>query len=291
MNRLFGAIEAGGTKMVCAVGDAKGNILESVTIPTREPENTIPAMLDFFRDIDIQALGIACFGPVDLNPGSKTYGFITTTPKLAWQNFDMVGAFKELNVPIGFDTDVNGSALGEHSFGIGKDVDNLVYITIGTGVGAGVISEGKLLHGMLHPEAGHMLLGRREDDLDFVSFCPFHNDCLEGLCAGPAIEKRWGKSAKELEDDHKAWDLEAYYLAKALVNITMMLSPQRIILGGGVMHKLAVFPKIRAYYRELMNGYIDTKELSDLDSFIVPQSLEDKQGILGALMLGMEASR
>lgn len=277
--------------MVCAVGDSNGNIFDSVTIPTKEPENTIPAMLDFFKDKDIQSLGIACFGPVDLNPKSKTYGFITTTPKLAWQNFDMIGAFKSLGVPIGFDTDVNGSALGEHCFGIGKGVDNLVYITIGTGVGAGVISEGKLLHGMLHPEAGHMLLLRREDDLEYESFCPFHSDCVEGLCAGPAIEKRWGRSAKELEDNHPAWDLEAFYLARALVNITMVLSPQRIILGGGVMHKLSVFPKIREYYKDLMKGYINTKELSDLDSFIVPQSLDDKQGIMGALMLGMEAIR
>lgn len=275
--------------MVCATVKETGEILDAVTIPTGTPEATIPKMLSFFEDKDIQALGIACFGPVDLSINSSTYGHITTTPKLAWRDFDMVGAFRSLGVPIGFDTDVNGSALGEQIFGAGQGIDDLVYITIGTGIGAGVICEGRLLHGMLHPEAGHILLGRRSEDTEYVSICPYHSDCAEGLCSGPAMQKRWRCSAKELPNEHPAWDLEAYYLAKMLVNLTMTLSPKRFVLGGGVMHRLELFPKIRQYYFELMNGYLKTKELADLDSYIVPQSLEDQQGILGAMLLGKNA--
>lgn len=285
----IGALEAGGTKMVCAIGDENGVIFDTMTIPTKMPEETIPPMVEYFKNNNIEALGIASFGPVDLDKNSETYGFITTTPKPGWGMYDMVGAFKELNVPIGFDTDVNGSALGEQTYGAGKGLSSLVYITIGTGVGAGIISEGKLLHGMLHPEAGHILLKRHPEDVDFKSFCPFHDDCLEGLAAGPAIEKRFNMSAKDLPIDHMAWDIEAYYIAQALVNMTLVISPKRFILGGGVMHQLQVFPLIRKHYKEMLNGYIKTKEIDDLDSFIVPQSLDDKQGILGALKLGLIA--
>lgn len=284
---ILGALEAGGTKMVCAIGNEKGDITEQISVPTETPEITVPKLLSFFRGKGIEALGIGCFGPIDVNRDSETYGYITTTPKLAWQNYDMAGTFrKELGVPVGFDTDVNGSVLGEYTWGAGKGLKSCIYITIGTGVGVGVIADGQLLHGMLHPEGGHILLSRAADD-DYKGFCPFHKNCFEGLAAGPAIEGRWGKKAVELAGESRVWELEAEYIAQALVDYTCILSPQRIILGGGVMHQTQLMPMIRSRFAELMNGYLKTKELEDLDSFIVLQSLDDKQGIMGALRLGM----
>jgi len=288
-DRIYGALEAGGTKMVLAVCTADGRILERNTVKTETPAITMPKMIDFFKGKGIAALGIGCFGPIDLNRASKTYGYITTTPKLAWQNFDIVGEFKKaLGVPIGFDTDVNGAALGEATFGAAKGLKNAIYITIGTGVGVGVLSEGKLLHGMLHPEAGHILLSRRQGD-DFPCNCPFHTNCFEGLAAGPALEKRYGKSAKELADRADVWELEAGYIADALVNYTLTLSPEKIVLGGGVMNQTQLFPLIRKHFEKALNGYIKTAELADLDSYIVPSALGGDQGILGCLCLALDA--
>ena len=285
----LGALEAGGTKMVCAIGNENGEIFERISIPTETPEITLPKLIEYFKDKEIEALGIGCFGPIDVNRNSETYGYITTTPKLAWANCDIVGAFKKaLNIPVGFDTDVNGSALGEATWGITKGLENSVYITIGTGVGMGIMSNGKLLHGMLHPEAGHILMRRREDD-HYEGKCPYHKTCLEGLAAGPAIEERWGKKGIELQDRDEVWDLEAYYLAQALTDYILILAPQLIILGGGVMHQEQLFTRIRAYVKEMLNGYIKTKELEDIDHYIVPASLHDDQGIMGALELGRRA--
>lgn len=284
---LFGALETGGTKMVCAIGNEKGEILEQVSIPTETPEFTMPKVLSFYRDKKISALGIGCFGPIDLNRNSATYGYITTTPKTAWQYYDIVGVFeKELGVPIGFDTDVNASVLGEYTWGAARGLNSCIYITIGTGIGVGVIADGRLLHGMLHPEGGHILLRKLPED-EYEGFCPFHENCFEGLAAGPAIEGRWGKRAVELEESHRAWEMEAEYIAQALVNYTCILSPQRIILGGGVMHQTQLLPMIRDRFKKMLNGYLKTKELEDMNTFIVAQSLEDKQGILGALKLAM----
>lgn len=283
----LGALEAGGTKMVCAIGNENGEIMEQVSIPTETPEITVPKLVSFFRGKEIEALGIGCFGPIDVDRDSETYGYITTTPKLAWQNFDMVGTFKrEFGVPVGFDTDVNGSALGEYTWGIAKGLHSCIYITIGTGVGVGVIVDGKLLHGMLHPEGGHILLSKLPGDT-YEGFCPFHKNCMEGLAAGPAIEGRWGKKAIDLADRPEVWEMEAEYIAQALVNYTLIVSPQRIILGGGVMHQTQVLKLVREKFQTLLNGYVKTKELEDLDSYIVVQSLDDKQGIMGALKLGM----
>jgi len=285
---LLGAIEAGGTKMVCAIGDENGNIFKTESYPTLSPKETIPSLVEFFKDSEIEVLGIACFGPIDLHKDSSTYGYITSTPKLAWQNYDMLGAFKELNVPLGFDSDVNGSVLGEVKYGIGRDVDSCLYLTVGTGVGAGIYLDGKLVHGMLHPEAGHILLARRSDD-DYSGCCPFHSNCLESLASGSSIKGRYGVDGKSLKQDDKAWDLIAYYIAQALVNYTLTVSPQRIILGGGVMHQKQLLAMIRNYYKQFMNNYIQTKEVKDLDTYIVLQSLDDKQGVLGALALAYEA--
>lgn len=282
---IFGALEAGGTKMVCALGEENGHILEQVSIPTKTPEDTIPQIIEYFKDKGIAALGVASFGPIDPDKNSPTYGYITSTPKPGWTDYDLIGNLKkELNVPMGFDTDVNGSLLGEVTYGSSKGITDAVYITIGTGVGGGIMSGGKLIHGMLHPELGHMKLVPHSSD-KFAGRCPFHKNCLEGMASGPAIRDRWGVSAKELYDRKEVWELEAYYIAQALVNIILITSPKRIILGGGVMHMESLFPMIREKVKEGMNGYLRTKEMSDLDNYIVPASLNDDQGIMGAIRL------
>lgn len=284
----LGALEAGGTKMVCAIGDESGEIFERTSIPTETPEITVPKLIAYFQEKKVEALGIGCFGPIDLNRKSDTYGHITTTPKLAWANYDIVGAFQDaLGIPVGFDTDVNGSALGEATWGCTQGLENSMYITIGTGVGAGIISNGKLLHGMLHPEAGHILLAKHPKDT-YEGKCPYHKTCLEGLAAGPAIEARWGKKGTELAAQSEVWELEAYYIGQALVNYIVTLSPQRIILGGGVTHQEQMMPLIRKEVKTQLAGYIKTKELDNLENYIVLPSLNDNQGIMGALKLALD---
>lgn len=285
----LGALEAGGTKMVCAIGDENGNIKERVSIPTKTPEETIPLLVDFFKQREIDALGIGCFGPLELNPKAEKYGFITTTTKLAWRNFDFLGSMKNaLQCPVGFDTDVNGSVLGEVTFGQAKGKSCALYLTIGTGIGAGIYIEGKLLHGMLHPEAGHVLITRKETDI-YEGKCPYHKNCLEGLASGPAIEGRYGKKATDLAEEEDVWDLEADYIAQALTGYILTLSPEIIILGGGVMHQMQLFPLIRKKVTEYLGGYVNTEELSDMEHYIVPASLHDDQGIMGCLELGRRA--
>ncbi len=286
---LIGALEAGGTKMVCAVGREDGSILEQVSIPTTTPEETVAGIVNYFKGKEIEALGVAAFGPVDVKPQSPTYGQILDTPKLAWRHFDLLGALKkELDVPMGLDTDVNGSCLGELTYGCAKGLDSVIYITIGTGVGVGVSVGGKLLHGMLHPEGGHILLSRHPEDPN-GGICPYHKNCLEGFASGPSIEARWGKKAVELVDRPEVWELESYYIAQALVNYIMILSPQKIILGGGVMHQEQLFPLIRKKVTEMIGGYLNTRELADMDNYIVPASLHDDQGIMGCIKLGLDA--
>ena len=290
--KLYGALEAGGTKMVCAIGDENGNILERVSIPTRTPAETMGPMLDFFRGKGICALGIGCFGPVDLNKKSPTYGYITSTPKLAWQNYPIVAEFeKALGVPVGFDTDVNAAALGEATWGCTKDVENSIYITVGTGVGVGVILNGKPYHGMIHPEGGHILLSRHPEDPMVGSGCPFHENCLEGLAAGPSLEKRWGVKGAELSGRKEVWQLEAYYIGQALADYILILSPERIVLGGGVTHQEGLLALIRQETEKQLAGYIRTNAIQNLDSYIVGVSLNDNQGVMGAVKLAMDAEK
>lgn len=285
INMKLGALEAGGTKMVCAVGDENGKVSDRISLATKTPSETMPEMIEYFKKNQVEALGIGCFGPIDPDKASKTYGYITSTPKLAWQNYNIVGEFrKNLNVPMAFDTDVNASALGEAAFGAAKGLDCSMYMTVGTGVGVGIYMNGFLVHGMMHPEAGHILLQKHPQD-GYSGKCPFHHNCLEGLAAGPAIEERWGKKAAELSEVTQVWELEAFYIAQALVNYTLTFSPRKIVLGGGVMHQEQLFPLIRERYRELLAGYVQTRELEDLDSYIVPSSLRDNQGIMGCLKL------
>ncbi len=271
--------------MVCAIGDETGKILDQVSIPTLTPEETMPKIIDYFQDKDIEALGVAAFGPVDVNPESSNYGRILDTPKLAWRQYPLLSTLKEaLAVPMKLDTDVNGSCLGEMTYGSAKGLDSVMYITIGTGIGVGIAMGGKLVHGMLHPEAGHILITPRSGDEEHC-VCPYHKNCLEGLASGPSIEKRWGTKAVNLVDKTEVWELESEYLAQAIMNFILTVSPQRIILGGGVMHQEQLFPLIRKKVQEKMNGYIRTPELADMDHYIVPASLNDDQGILGCIRL------
>lgn len=285
---FYGAIEAGGTKMVCAVGTADGGIVDTMQTPTRTPEETIPVMLDYFRKYEIETLGIGTFGPVELDRDSEQYGCILNSPKTAWKGFNFYAAFHAaLGCPVVIDTDVNAAVFGEYKKGALRGIDNAMYLTVGTGIGAGVIVEGRLLHGMLHPEAGHILLERHPEDTMECN-CPYHKNCLEGLAAGPALGKRAGVPGAEIDKGHPVWELESCYIAQALVNYTLVLSCKRIVLGGGVMEQQHLFPMIRKHYRELMGGYVDTKELQDLEHYIVPAGLNGQQGIVGALFLGME---
>lgn len=283
MARLLGGIEAGGTEFVCGVATVRStDIVDKVIIQTTTPSETLQRVIDFFRGYSLHSLGIACFGPVDLAAGR-----ITTTPKPGWTNTDIVGPLREaLGVPIRFDTDVNGAALGEARHGAGQGKDPLVYMTIGTGIGAGMLVNGYLVHGLVHPEAGHTLIRRHPDDR-YVGGCPYHSDCLEGLASGPAIERRWGSPGRELAPEHPAWDLEAFYLAQGMCSLVCVLSPQRIILGGGVMNQAQLLPLIRAKTRELLGGYINNSAIlsAEIDTFIVPASLGDDAGIIGALEL------
>lgn len=285
----LGALEAGGTKMVCAIGDENGQIFERESIPTESPEITMPKLIDFFKDKGIEGLGIASFGPVELDEKAPNYGSITTTNKVKWRNYNIRNAFIEaLHCPVGFDTDVNGSVLGEVIFGQAKGKNCVLYLTIGTGVGAGIYIDGKLLHGMLHPEAGHVMITKKSWD-HFEGNCCYHKNCLEGHAAGPAIEARWGKKALELADKKEVWELEADYIAQALTGYIMTISPNMLILGGGVMHQEQLFPMIREKVTEYLGGYLQTEELEDMEHYIVPASLHDDQGIMGCLELARRA--
>ena len=275
----LGGIEAGGTKFVCAVGHPPDE-LDLTEIPTTTPEETIARVIEFFKTrAPLRAVGIASFGPVDLDPSSSTFGFITWTPKLAWRNFNFAGTVgKALHAPVAFDTDVNAAALAERRWGAAQGLDDFLYITVGTGIGAGGMANGRLLHGRMHPELGHMRVPHDFAHDPFAGNCPYHGDCLEGLAAAPAIQARWSLEPSRLPDSHPAWDLEAHYLALGIANAICVLSPERIILGGGIMAREQLFPMIRGNLAELLNGYMDAPD-------IVPPSLGSRSGVLGAMAL------
>ncbi|MEV5030367.1 ROK family protein [Paenibacillus sp. LPE1-1-1.1] len=287
---LLGAIEGGGTKFVCGIGTPEGEIIESVAFPTTTPEETLGKAMNYFENKEIQAIGIGTFGPIDVNPKSPNFGVVGKTPKPYWSGFPITDYVKRhFDIPIGFDTDVNAAALGEATWGAAKGINNCLYMTIGTGIGAGAVVEGKLVHGLTHPEMGHILIRRHPED-KYIGHCPFHQDCLEGLAAGPAIEARWSKKAYELNEMHPAWLMESYYIAQALVNYILVLSPEKMILGGGVMNQLHLFPMIRDQVAVLLNGYVQHSVLSgDAESFIVQPGLGDKAGLTGALALAIGA--
>lgn len=291
---LYAGLEAGGTKFNCVVGTDPQNIIARTKIPTTRPEETLPAVRDFYRQQaefhgPLKAMGIACFGPVDMQKSSATWGYITATPKPYWSDTEVAGYFaRELEVPVAFDTDVNGSALGEFGYGAARGIDDFVYVTIGTGIGAGVFANGRPLNGLIHTELGHQLVARADDDLDsFQGTCPFHTDCLTDLACGPAIEARWKCKGHELGEDHPAWDLQAHYLAVMCVNIAMAYSPRLIILGGGVMDQKHLFAKVRGRFTDLMNGFMMPS--IPMESYIVPPALPGHSGEVGSIALALQA--
>ncbi len=285
---LIGGLEAGGTKMVCAVGKENGELIDRTSIPTRMPEETFPELIAYFQKWEIQALGIGSFGPLDLNRSSASYGSITKTPKPGWSGVNIAGKLREaLGVPVGIDTDVNAAVLGEVTWGAAKGCENAIYITVGTGVGVGVYVNGGLVHGLIHPEGGHMLLQKSPEDT-YKGCCPFHENCVEGLASGPAIMGRYGKPAKELADRPEVWELEGYYLAQAIANYIMLYSPQKIILWGGVMHQSVLFSIVREKVLKILNGYIyHPLVLEHIDHYIVEPGLGEDPGVLGSIKLGM----
>lgn len=289
---LFGAIEAGGTKFVCAVGSGPDDIRAQERFDTTLPAETIGRCLDFLQRFDgLAAVGIAAFGPLDLHASSSTYGFITSTPKAGWRNTDLAGAIsRALGLPVGIDTDVNGAALGEWRWGAARELDNFLYLTVGTGIGGGAFVNGRVVHGLLHPEMGHIRVPHDLATDPFTGSCPFHGDCLEGLATGVAMEKRWGQKAETLPAAHPAWELEALYLALALANYVCVLSPQRIIMGGGVMSQPQLLPLVRRKLVAVLNGYVQAVEiLEHTDRYVVAPALGSRAGVLGALALAQAA--
>jgi fructokinase len=284
---IYGGIEAGGTKWVCAIGTGPNDLQHLTTFPTTTPDETIARAADFFTSNgSVAAVGIGSFGPVDIQPGSPTWGHITTTPKPGWANTDIGSALERaLDVPIAVDTDVNAAALGEHRWGAAVGLDTFCYVTVGTGIGGGGMANGRLLHGLLHPELGHMCVPHDRERDPFEGICPYHGDCLEGLASGEAIRARWGKAAEE-NADPRIWELEAEYLGLGLVNVIYTLSPERIVLGGGVMKQPQLLPLVRTRVRALLAGYVDAPQLEGtLDDYLVAPALGDRAGVLGSLEL------
>jgi fructokinase len=290
----YGGIEAGGTKWVCGVADQPAEPLTTETFPTTSPEQTVARAVRFFAENGpVDVLGVGAFGPVDIHRSSPTWGTITTTPKPGWADTDLAGALRSgLGVPIALDTDVGAAAFGEWRWGAATGLDTFCYITVGTGIGGGAVANGRILHGLLHPELGHMRIPHDRARDPFDGTCPYHGDCLEGLASGEAIRRRWGQAGQQLAD-RAAWELEAEYLALALVNVICVLSPQRIIVGGGVAKHPTLLPLVRRRVRELLAGYLRAPELTEPDAsdrYITPPGLGDCSGVIGALGLAQDAA-
>lgn len=289
---LYAGVEGGGTKFICALGNGQGEIYERISVPTTIPKETMAHVIKFLRshkhEDELKAIGIGSFGPIDNSLGSENYGQITATPKPSWSNYNIVETLQQaFHVPVGFETDVATAALGEYEWGSAQNLRNFVYMTVGTGIGAAAIVNGELVPGMCSAEMGHLLIPHDKNVDPFLGICPYHGDCLEGMAAGGAIKARWHVvSALDLPATHPAWDLEADYLAAGLMNIILTLSPQRIILGGGVMKQTHLFSKIRQLVVEKLNGYVPTREIfDDIDQYIVAPGLADRSGVAGAIAL------
>ena len=290
---VFGGIEAGGSKWECAIGTNPDDVRAAETIRTTAPRETLDRAIAFFeREGPVEAVGIGSFGPIDQKPSSPTWGHITTTPKPGWAHTDVGQEIRRrLSVPVAFDTDVNAAALGEHRWGAGRGLDTFCYITVGTGIGGGGLAGGNLLHGLLHPEFGHMRIPHDFERDPFEGVCPYHGDCWEGLASGRAIEARWGKPAEELEDEPAVWELEAHYLALGLVSVMCVLSPERIVVGGGVARRDTLLPLVQREVLSLMNGYLDSTVVrEEISDYITPPALGARAGVLGAIALAGTAA-
>jgi fructokinase len=292
--KLYGGIEAGGTKFVCVVASGPGQVVDEIRFKTTTPEETLGRAVQFFQpyvdSTQVNAVGVGAFGPLDLNPKSPTYGFITATPKPGWSNTNVLGTLQHaLNINIALDMDVNTAALGEYLWGASKGCDPSLYLTVGTGIGGGYIVNGRPLIGLLNLEMGHVRIPHSCELDPFPGNCPFHGDCFEGLASGPAIEKRLGLTGVMIPEDDAYWDIEADYIASALMNYILTLSPKKIILGGGVMQREFLFAKVRQRVRELLNGYVASKSLMEnIDDYILPPGLGNQAGSLGAIALAMQ---
>jgi fructokinase len=292
--KIYGGIEAGGTKFVCVVAGGPDQIVDEIRFKTTTPEETLGRAIQFFQPFvergQISVIGVGAFGPLDLNPDSPTHGFITATPKPNWSNTNVLGTLRgALQVKIAFDMDVNVAALGEYLWGGSKGYDPSLYLTIGTGIGGGYIVNGKPLIGLLNLEMGHVRIPHNRELDPFPGNCPFHDDCFEGLASGPAIEKRLGLAGAIIPEDHAFWNIEADYIALALTNYILTLSPKKIILGGGVMQRGFLFPKVRRRVRELLHGYVSSKViLENIETYILPPGLGNQSGSLGAIALAMQ---
>jgi fructokinase len=292
--KLYGGIEAGGTKFVCVVANGPGHIVDEIRFVTTTPEETLGKAIQFFKSLvasgQVSVIGVGAFGPLDLNPKSPTYGFITATPKPGWSNTDVLGTLQDaLKINIAFDMDVNTAALGEYLWGASKGYDPSLYLTIGTGIGGGYIVNGRPLIGLLNLEMGHVRIPHSRELDPFPGNCPFHGDCFEGLASGPAIEKRLGLAGAIVPEEDAFWDIEADYIASALMNYILTLSPKKIVLGGGVMQREFLFSKVRRRVNELLNGYVSSKSLlEDIEDYILPPGLGSQSGSLGAIALAMQ---
>lgn len=292
MPELFGGVETGGTWCVCALGAGPGGLVDREQFPTTSAPETLERIVEFFAERPAPAaIGIGSFGPVDLARDSPTWGQVTTTPKPGWQHTPVATVIEErLGVPVSFDTDVGAAALGEHRWGAGRGVASLCYLTIGTGVGAGLVIDGRPWHGLVHPEVGHLRVPHDRERDPFAGSCPVHGDCWEGLASGEALAQRWGSPPEKLPDDHPGWPLEAEYAALGILSIVAVFSPHRVIVGGGVVERPGLLEMIRARLRVLDGGYLDTPMLGrEIDSYLVAPQLGDDAGVLGAIALAQLA--
>lgn len=285
---LVGSIEAGGTKFVCAIGDEDYRIKDITQFPTTSPVETIQKAIDYFKQFNIEALSIASFGPIELRKNSPKYGYITSTPKPGWHDTDFLGAMKKsFDIPMFWTTDVNGSAYGEYVMSTlaNEKINSLTYYTIGTGVGAGAISDGKFIGDLGHPEMGHTFLRRHPDDLEFKGICPYHGDCLEGLVAGPTFDARLGIKGKDVPLSDHTWDIMAYYVAQAAIQATLILRPDKIVFGGGVVSE-PFLVKVRQQFKQLLNDYV---QVPDLEKYIqMPVVKNNGSATLGNFALAIE---
>jgi fructokinase len=291
MSELYGGVETGGTWCVCALGSGPGEILAEEQFPTTEPEPTLARIATFFEaHPGVKAMGVASFGPVDLDPGSATWGYVTTTPKPGWQHVSVGGAIRErLGIPVAFDTDVNAAALSEQRWGAARGSRSVCYLTVGTGIGAGLVIDGRPWHGLVHPEGGHMRIPHDRERDPFGGTCPMHGDCWEGLASGSSIAARWQARPEELDDDHPAWALEAEYLALGIVNLALVASPERVVAGGGVLERPRLLELVREHVPRLLAGYLDVPEVGgEIDRYLVRPELGDHAGVLGAIALAQD---
>lgn len=291
MSELYGGVETGGTWCVCALGRGRDEIVAEAQFPTTEPEPTLARIIEFFSSHPgARAIGIGAFGPVDLNPGSPTWGYVTTTPKPGWQHVSVGAEIRDqLGLPVAFETDVNAAALAEQRWGAGRGARSVCYLTVGTGIGAGLVIDGRPWHGLVHPEAGHMRIPHDWGRDPFAGSCPVHGDCWEGLAAGPSMAARWAEPPETLDSDHPGWSLEADYLALGILNLTLVVSPERVVTGGGVLERSGLLQMIRSRLPALLAGYLDPPELgARIDRYLVAPELGDRAGVIGAIVLAQE---